>query len=72
MSYRTRAAARPPYTTKARFASTCPETGKAINPGDTICYSPATRQAFHQHSQQAEEVRAREFAASNGMADANY
>ncbi len=61
-----------PYFTKARFPSTCPETGKAISKGDDIAYFPATKQAFHSESQSAETVRGMNFAESHCMADAQY
>jgi hypothetical protein len=61
-----------PYFTTARFNSICPETGKAIGIGDRIAYFPATRKAYHDQSQSADRVRALEFSAAYGMADANY
>jgi hypothetical protein len=61
-----------PYFTTARFNSVCPETGKAIGIGDRIAYFPATRKAYHEHSASADRVRALEFSAAYGMADANY
>jgi hypothetical protein len=71
MSYRRRSNARP-YMTKARFDSTCPETGKDIKKGDDIAYFPALKKAYHSDSQSAETVRGLDFAEANGMADANY
>lgn len=61
-----------PYLMNARFAGTCPETGKTINKGDRICFVPATRKAYHDESKQAGETRGAEFAQAHGMADANY
>jgi len=61
-----------PYFTTARFNSVCPETGKAIGIGDRIAYFPATRKAYHEISASADRVRALEFSACYGMADANY
>jgi hypothetical protein len=56
----------------ARFASTCPETGKPIAKGDTIAYYPNDRRAFHESSQSAENVRALQFSKTWEMADANW
>jgi hypothetical protein len=61
-----------PYFTTARFNSVCPETGKAIGIGDRIAYFPAARKAYHEQSESADRVRALEFNAAYGMADANY
>ena len=61
-----------PYFTTARFASTCPETGKPIRKGDQIAYFPWDRLAFHAESKAAEQIRALQFSASWGMADANW
>lgn len=61
-----------PRLMKARFDSTCPETGKPIKKGDTIAYYPRSKSAFHESSQSAEQVRAMNFAAANNMGDANY
>lgn len=61
-----------PYFMNAKFAGTCPETGKTINKGDRICFAPATRKAYHDESQQASETRGQQFAAAHNMADANY
>ena len=61
-----------PYLTRARFASTCPETGRPIRKGDEIAYFPRTRTAFHVESKSADQVRALSFAAAYGMADANW
>lgn len=70
MSYRR--SSKRPYMTKARFESTCPETGKAIKKGDDIAYYPDAKKAYHADSKSADTVRALDFAESNGMADANY
>ena len=67
-----RTAIQPPRFMTARFDSTCPETGKAIKKGDRIAYFPASKQAFHESSKSGEQVRAMEFSATHGMADANY
>jgi hypothetical protein len=56
----------------ARFDSTCAETGKPLKKGDKVAYFPATKQAFHETSKAADQVRALEFSAAYGMADANY
>jgi hypothetical protein len=61
-----------PYFTTARFRSVCPETGRRIQPGETIAYFPATRQAFHAESKTAAELRAQEFADAWSMPDANW
>jgi hypothetical protein len=71
MSFKRKSNARP-YFTKALFASTCPETGKAIKKGDEIAYYPATKKAFHLESQSADSLRGIEFSQANSMADANY
>lgn len=71
MSFRRTANTRP-YFTRALFASTCPETGKAIKKGDEIAYYPATKKAYHIDSQSADSLRGLEFAQANAMADANY
>ena len=63
---------RPPYFTRARFNSTCPETGLAIGIGDEIAYFPETKKAYHRQSEHADIVRALEFSRSWGMADADY
>lgn len=61
-----------PRLMKARFDSTCPETGKQIKKGETIAYYPRTKTAYHESSQSAEQVRAMNFAEANNMGDANY
>lgn len=61
-----------PYFTTARFDSTCPETGSDIKKGDRIAYFPASRTAYCENSKAADQVRGLEFAASWGMADADY
>lgn len=61
-----------PYFTTARFNSTCPETGRIISKGDRIAYYPRERKAYHESSKAAEQIRALEFAAGAGMADANW
>ena len=67
-----RNATQSPRFMTARFDSTCPETGKAIKKGDQIAYFPAAKQAFHESSKAGEQVRALDFSAAYGMADANY
>ncbi len=66
-----RANAAPCFIT-ARRAGICPETGKAINPGDSIAWFPSSKQAYHESSQAAGQVRGLEFAAAYNMPDANY
>ncbi len=61
-----------PYFTRARFPSLCAETGRKINKGDEIAYYPRDRKAYHLQSKQADELRARDFAAAFNMADANW
>lgn len=61
-----------PYFTTARFASTCPETGKAIKKGDEIAYYPRDKRAFHADSKAAQDVRAMQATASQGLADADW
>ena len=61
-----------PYFTRARFPSLCAETGRKINKGDVIAYYPRDRKAYHAESKQADELRARDFAAVFNMADANW
>jgi hypothetical protein len=63
---------RDPYMTTARFSTTCPETKKPIKPGDPVAYYPKDRKVFHADSKSADYVRALEFSAAWGMADANY
>ncbi len=62
----------PPRFIIARFASTCPQTGKRIERGDECAYYPGPRVAYHVDSKAASEIRAMDFAATWGMADANY
>ncbi|MDK2126758.1 hypothetical protein [Parachitinimonas caeni] len=61
-----------PCFMKAKFASVCPETGKAIQPGDEIAYYPSTQQAFHVDSKSAGQLRDLAFATAYGMTDAKY
>ena len=61
-----------PYFTRARWPGLCAETGRKISKGDEIAYYPRTKQVFHVDSKQADELRARDFAAAFNMADANY
>lgn len=63
---------RSPYTTHAKFNGTCAETGQAIKKGDKIVYEPSSGKVYANNSKRADEVRGLEFAASYGMADANY
>ena len=63
---------REPYFTRARFNSTCPETGLAIAIGQRIAYFPAVRKAYHEHSTHADQLRASEFSRAYQMADSNY
>ena len=61
-----------PRLITARFASTCPETGRAISKGDEIAYYPRTKSAYHSTSKADDEVRGMQFASSFDMADANW
>jgi len=61
-----------PCFIKARRAGICPETGKAISPGDSIAWFPSKKQAYHESSKAADQVRGLEFAAAFNMPDANY
>lgn len=61
-----------PRFIRARFASTCPETGKPIRVGDEIAYYPATQKAYHADSKAAADLRSQLFAAANCMADAEW
>lgn len=63
---------RPPCFITARFASTCPETGKQISKGDTVAYYPTQRKAYHETSTAADQLRGMQFAQAWNMADANY
>lgn len=56
-----------PYFTKARFDSTCPETGKPIKCGDEIAYYPRTKKAYHIDSKNAEDVRSLQIGDSWGV-----
>ncbi len=58
---------RDPYFMKAKFNSTCPETGNAINKGDEIVYYPSCRQAFHIDGKNAENARALQISDSWGV-----
>lgn len=46
---------RDPYYTKAKFKSVCAETGRTLNVGDRILYSPQDRKAYHPDSNRALE-----------------
>ncbi|MFA7209663.1 MAG: hypothetical protein WC120_05315 [Parcubacteria group bacterium] len=61
-----------PYFCKARFAGTCPETGKPIRKGDEIAYFPRDRKAYHADSKAADQVREMMFNKCYGMDDANW
>lgn len=61
-----------PYFLKARFKSTCPETGKVIEKGDECVYFPKARKAYHRDSKAAEGVREMKFAEAYGMGDAKW
>jgi len=63
---------RSPYFTTARFDSKCPETGLPIRKGDKIAYYPANRQAFHDSSKSADNVRGLEFSQAFNMGDSDY
>ncbi|WP_043588454.1 hypothetical protein [Geminisphaera colitermitum] len=71
-----RFAYKPPRIMPARFASTCPETGKPIRKGDEIAYFPDERKAYHAESGKAQrlrdDIRAREATAALGLADADW
>lgn len=56
----------------ARFDSTCPQTGKKINRGDTCAWYPSSRTAYHAESKAAADLRGQDFARAWNMADANY
>jgi hypothetical protein len=45
----------------ARFNSSCAETGKAINKGDTCIYYPSEKKVYHMESKQAQEFRSWSF-----------
>ncbi len=62
----------PPRFIIARYDSTCPQTGKKIARGDECAWYPSARVAYHVTSKAADELRAMDFAATWGMADANY
>lgn len=72
MSMPQRKRASKPQFIQAKRAGVCPETGKAIAPGDQIAWFPATQKAYHCDSRAAEDLRAQAFATSFQMADANY
>jgi hypothetical protein len=65
----------------AKFASTCPETRKAIKKGDTVLYDPAEKKAYHKESQKylaattrntdADHVQAQENAYFDNFCSAN-
>ena len=59
-----------PREIQARFRSTCPETGKTINKGDTCIYYPENRKAYHVDSDQAQAYREWRFDCS--MLGENY
>lgn len=61
-----------PHFTTARFPGTCPETGAAIHKGDRIAFFPATRTAYAENSQHAEQVRGLDFARTWAMPDADF
>lgn len=42
-----------PRIIKAKFNSTCAESGKAIKKGEDCVYYPSSRQVFHMESEQA-------------------
>lgn len=42
---------------KAKFASTCPQTGKPIKPGDWVIYDPTQKKAFHLESDRGADYR---------------
>lgn len=46
-----------PRTIKAKFESTCKETGKTIEVGEECVYYPSSREVFHPESKTAEEYR---------------
>ena len=56
-----------PRELKARFNSLCPETGKAINKGDTCVYYPLAKKAYHTDSKAAADYRSLMFELSNNM-----
>lgn len=53
----------PRYIT-ARFASTCPETGKPIRKGDDCLYYPDSRKAYHVDSKTARDWNDCQFDAN--------
>jgi len=63
---------RRPYFTTARFASKCPQTGRAIRKGDRIAYFPDSRTAYAEQSPAGDDVRGLDFAEAYAMPDANY
>ncbi len=60
------------YVTKARFDSTCAETGQLIKTGEEMVYDPNTRQCYHSNSIQAKETRQQAWNEANCMADSNW
>ena len=47
-----------PFITVAKVRARCPETGKAIRPGDRIAYYPDLRISYHESSSHFEDVLA--------------
>ena len=62
----------PPRFIIARHDSVCPQTGKKIARGEECAWYPSARVAYHVSSKAADELRGMNFAATWGMADANY
>ncbi len=56
----------------ARFASTCPETGKSIHSGDRCLYYPLSRKAYHLDSKTAKDWQSQAFADSYNLADKGW
>jgi len=61
-----------PYIMKARFSSTCAETGKNILKGTEMAYYPKVKKAYHADSKAFNEVRTMQFAVSNRMLDSDW
>jgi len=61
-----------PRELKAKFDSTCPETGLPIKKGDTCVYFPRTRKAYHDKSRAAADWRSQAVSDSFGLADSGW
>lgn len=61
-----------PYTTTARFASKCAESGKSINRGEPIIYWPQSRKVYLIGSAPKAEQEFREFKSLSFEEDNGY